>query len=149
MRTSPQLSSSFTLAAKWILPASFLLGWPLWVWGALRGPSGEWIGAIFWSVLCVFWVIWSRPIKLVTVEGDYFIISNYFTSRRVPVAHLPDITENYSGRTPTIILYFEPTTPFGKRVRIIPPQGLFIYDRKSFDEVAAFLRSVVNDRERL
>jgi hypothetical protein len=115
----------------------------------MRGPSGEWIGAIFWSVLCVFWVIWSRPIKLVTVEGDYFIISNYFTSRRVPVAHLADITENYSGRTPTIILYFEPPTPFGKRVRIIPPQGLFIYDRKSFDEVAAFLRSVANDRERL
>jgi hypothetical protein len=149
MRTSPQLSSSLTLAHKWILPACFLLGWPLWVWSALRGPSGEWIGAIFWSVVCAFWLIWSRPIERVTVEGDYFLISNYFTSRRVPVTHLASITESYGFHPPTITLHFEPPTPFGKRVRIIPPvQGLFIFDRKSFDEVAAFLRSVTNDRQR-
>ena len=150
MRTSPQLSSSLTLAHKWILPACFLLGWPLWVWSALRGPSVEWIGAIFWSVVSVFWLIWSRPIQLVTFEGDHFIISNYINSRRVPVAHLASVTENFSLRPPTITLHFEPSTPFGKSVRIIPPaQGLFIFDRKCFDEVAAFLRSLVNDRERL
>ena len=100
--------------------------------------------------MCVFWVIWSRPIERVTVEGAYFLISNYFTSRRAPVTNLASITENFSIRPPTITLHFEPPTPFGKSVRIIPPaQGLFIFDRKGFDEVAAFLRSVVNDRERL
>ena len=148
MRTSPQLSSSFTLAHKWITPACFLLGWPLWVWSALRGPLGEWIGAIFWSFWLAYWLIWSWSIERVTVEGEYFVISNYFTSRRLPVTHLASVTESY-GVCSTITLHFEPPTPFGKRVRIIPPQGLFIYDRKSFDEVAAFLRSVVNDRERL
>ena len=147
-RTSPQLSSSFTLAHKWILPAGFLLGWPLWIWSALRGPSGEWIGAIFWSFWCAYWLIWSWPIERVTVEGDYFLISNYFTSCRVPVANLASIVEIRDDRTSAITLYFEPPTPFGRRVRIIPPTGLFVFDRESFDEVAAFLRSVINDRER-
>ncbi|HKQ89931.1 MAG TPA: hypothetical protein VJZ77_04550 [Blastocatellia bacterium] len=87
---------------------------------------------------------------MVTIEGDYFVVSNYFTKRRVPVAHLDSVTENFSLRPPSLSLYFEPPTTFGKHVRIIPPaQGLFIFDRKSFDEVAAFLRSVVNDRQRL
>jgi hypothetical protein len=148
MRTSPQLSSSLTLAHKWILPACFLLGWPLWVWSALRGPSGEWIGAIFWSFWCVYWLVWSWPIKLVTIEGDYFVISNYFTSHRVPVANLASINE-IRHRTPAITLYFEPPTPFGRRVRIIPPCGFFIINWEGFDEVVTFLRSVVNDRERL
>jgi hypothetical protein len=150
MRTSPDISGSWTFLHKWILPACFLLGWPLWVWSALRGPSAQWIGVILWSVVCVFWLIWSWPIKLVTVEGDYFLISNYFTSHRAPVAHLASITENRDNRTPAITLYFEPPTPFGRRVRIIPPaQRLFIFDRESFDEVASFLRSLANDRERL
>jgi hypothetical protein len=92
--------------------------------------------------------MWSWPIKLVTVEGDYFVISNYITRRRAPVAHLADITESYSGRTPSITLNFEPPTAFGKSVRIIPPQGLFTYDRKGFDEVVTFLRSLANDRKR-
>jgi len=84
--------------------------------------------------------------KHVAIEGDYFRISNYFVSYRVPVAHLASITEIRDNRTPAITLYFEPPTPFGRRVRIIPPTGLFVFDRESFEEVAAFLRSVVNDR---
>ena len=104
---------------------------------------------MLWSVGCTAVLIWSWPIKLVTVEGDYFVISNYFTSHHEPIAHLARITESYSVRPPTITLHFEPPSPFGKRVRIIPAEGLFIFDRKSFDDVAAFLRSVVSDRERL
>jgi len=86
---------------------------------------------------------------MVTVEGDYFIISNYINSYRAPIVYLVSMTENYNNRTPTITLYFEPPTPFGKRVRIIPPQGPFMFKREGFDEVAAFLRSRINDRERL
>jgi hypothetical protein len=70
-------------------------------------------------------VIVSWPIKLITIEGDYFTISNYFTSHRAPIAHLANVTENNISRLPTISLYFEPPTQFGKRIRIIPPQGLF------------------------
>ena len=149
MPTSPQLSSSWTFPNKWALPAFFLLGWPLLVQSALRGTSEMWIGAMTWGAACVVFLFWSWPIKLVTVEGDHFIISNYVTSHRAPIAHLVSIAENYNNRTPTITLYFEPPTPFGKRVRIIPPQGLFMFNREGYDEVAAFLRSLINDRERL
>jgi len=148
MRTSPQLSSSFTLAHKWILPAGFLLGWPLWIWSALRGPSGQWIGVILWSVVCVIWLIWSWPIERVAVEGDYFLISNYFTSCRVPVANLASIVEIRDDRTSAITLYFEPPTPFGRRVRIIPPCGVFVYNWEDFDEAVTFLRDLLNDHER-
>ena len=102
---------------------------------------------MLWSVACTAVLIWSWPIKLVTVEGDYFVMSNYFTSHHVPIAHLASITESHSVHPPTIILHFEPSSPFGKRVRIIPPQVSFAPEGP--DEVAAFLRSVVNDRERL
>jgi hypothetical protein len=148
MRTSPQFSSSSTLFHKWVLPACFLLGWPLWIWGALRGPSVGWIGAIFWTFWCAFWLIWSWPIKRVTIEGNYFLISNYFTCHRVPVSHLASITEIRDNRTPAINLYFEPPTPFGRRVCIIPPCGIFVYNWKSFDEAATFLRGLLNEHER-
>jgi hypothetical protein len=88
-------------------------------------------------------LIYSWPIKLVTVEGDYFVISNYFTTRLVPIAHLAKVSESYLGRGPTIILYFEPPTPFGKRVRIIP-----IGSSSDFDEIMTFLRSLIGNRER-
>jgi hypothetical protein len=149
MRTTLQLSSSSTLFHKWILPASSLLGWPLWIWCALRGPSGEWIGAILWSVSCALWLIWSWPIKRVTVEGDHFLISNYFISRRVPVAHLAGITEIHDNRTPAINLYFDPPTPFGRRVRIVPPGGIFVHNKEGFDEAVTFLRGLLNEHERL
>jgi hypothetical protein len=90
-------------------------------------------------------LIFSWPIKLVTVEGDYFVISNYFIKRRVPIAHLAKVAESVIlNRGPTIILYFEPPTPFGKRVRIITPW----LSKSSDDEIAAFLRSLISNRER-
>jgi hypothetical protein len=148
MRTSPQLSSSWTFLHKWILPAFPLLALALSVLGALRGPSGEWISVIFWSAVSVGLLIWAWPMKHVTIEGDYFRISNYFVSHRMPFAHLASIAEIRDNRTPAINLYFDPPTPFGRRVRIIPPTGIFVFDREGFNEVVTFLRGLLNDPER-
>jgi hypothetical protein len=148
MRTSPQLSSSSTLLHKWIFPAIPLLALPFLAHSALRGPSGEWIGVIFLSVVSVGLLIWAWPLKHVTIEGDYFRISNYFVSHRVPVAHLASITEIRDNRIPAINLYFEPPTPFGRRVRIIPPSGIFIFNQEGFNEVVTFLQGLLNDHER-
>ena len=150
MRTSPKLSSDFlTLVHKWILLAFSLLACLMWIRVALSGDSLGRIMLIFWSVAGVALLIWSWPIKRVTIEDDFFIISNYFTSYRVPVTHLANVTEGFGTRVRRIILHFKPPTPFGKRICIIPPQGLSISDRKSFDEVTAFLQSLVKKRERL
>jgi hypothetical protein len=104
---------------------------------------------IFWSVWGVAFIIRSWRIKHITVEDDFFIISNYFTNYCVPVTHLADVTEGLGTRLRRIILRFEPPTPFGKRICIIPPPGSSISDRKSFDEVIAFLQSLVKNRDGL
>lgn len=121
----------------------------MWIQSALSGDSLGQIMVIGWGVAGVALLIRSWRMKLVTVKGDFFIISNYFTSYCVPVAHLANVTEGFGTRLRRIILHFEPPTPFGKRICIIPPPGSSISDRKSFDESMAFLQSLIKNRERL
>jgi hypothetical protein len=146
MRTSPQLSSFLTFLHKWLFPALFLPCWPVWIWSAIRGPLVAWMGAILWGAACALLLIWTWPIKRVTIEGGFFTISNYITSYRVPVVHLSSITEHHSVQPPAITLYFEPPTPFGRRVRIIPPVGSF--NNEGYDKVMTFLRGLLSDQER-
>jgi len=146
MRTSPQLSSSMTFLHEWVFPALLLLSLPIFVQSALLGPRVEWIFAIGWGIACISVALVSWPIKLITIEGDFFTIFNYFSSYRVPISHLANVTESNISRLSTIYLHFEPPTPYGKRIRIIPPHGFFTND---FDEVMAFLRSLVSDHKRL
>ncbi|MGE0131992.1 MAG: hypothetical protein AB7U82_28255 [Blastocatellales bacterium] len=142
MRTPPKLSSPLTFWSEWVFPALWLLGVPMQIQAALRDPKFPKIVVIGWCIGCIFVLIYSWPIKLVTIEGVYFAISNYFITRRAPVAHLTKVSVSHFGRGPTIILYFEPPTPFGKRIRIIP-----IRSGSDFDETLAFLRSLTDTRE--
>jgi hypothetical protein len=147
MATPPRLSSSLTFLNEWVIPALVLLGWGWQIQEAMRisMPLAKWIMIIIWGIAFILALIYSWPIKLVTVEGDYFVISNYFIKRRVPIAHLAKVGEGaILSRRPTIILYFEPPAPFGKRVRIITPW----LSKSSDDEIAAFLRSLISNRER-
>ncbi len=103
-----------------------------------------WMLVIVWGIGFIVILIYSWPIKLVTLEGDYFVISNYFTSCRVPISHLTTVGESaLVSRGPTIILYFEPPTPFGKHVRLITP----LFSKSSDNEIAVFLRSLISNRE--
>src|SRR5262249_18246552 len=144
MRTSPVLSSSLTYLSEWVYPAIALLLWFRLIQSALSESTTGWVGVIMGGVVSIITLIWSWPIKFVDVEGDYFTISNYFTSHHIPIAHLTNVKANYYSRTPTITLYFDPPTPFGKRVRIIPPGWLF--SRAVFYDIYDFLHSLVSDR---
>jgi len=147
MATPPRLSSSLTFLNEWVIPALLLLSWGWQIQEAMRisMPLAKWIMIIIWGIAFILVLIFSWPIKLVTVEGDYFVISNYFIKRRVLITHLAKVAESaILNRGPTIILYFEPPTPFGKRVRIIPPW----LSKSSDNEIAAFLRSLISNRER-
>jgi len=99
---------------------------------------------IVWGIAFLATLMYSWPIKKVTVDGDYFVISNYLIIRRVPIAHLAKVGESRLGQFPTIILHFEPSTPFGKRVRLITPW----FSKSSDDEIAEFLQSLISNRER-
>jgi hypothetical protein len=115
---------------------------------------------IFFSIMSVQWLKWVLPLKHVTIEGDYFRISNSFVSHRVPVAHLAGVTEirairdngsRYSkfyldndthevrymaSPEPAIDLYFETCSlssrsiKYGKYSHIISPPILLICRRQ-------------------
>ena len=142
MTPAPKLSSDRTIFAKWIFPGAFLAGWPGWLFNAVSHGGAEWIPAVMWTIFSVWLVIWSRPIKFVTLRGDSFVISNYFSTHSVLTSSLIRIKEDRHNRTPTIMLYFEPPTAFGPRVRILPPVGFL--SRAAFDDVSCYLHSLLN-----
>ncbi|MBO0863000.1 MAG: hypothetical protein J2P21_31795, partial [Chloracidobacterium sp.] len=164
-------STYFLTSPKWF-PPSYM--WVLALLVALSVLDQSWkvtsFFVIFFSLMSVQWIKWVWPLKHVTIEGDYFCISDYLVSHRVPFAHLTGLTEirairdngsRYSkyyldndthevrymaSPTPAIDLYFDPPTPFGKHVRFIPPSSLF--DREPFNEALTFLLGLLNDQER-
>jgi hypothetical protein len=140
MRTPPKLSSSLTFVSEWLFPAGFLAGLFAHIHIALRDPEYPIAALILWGIGSIVILIYSWQIKRVTIEDDYFVISNYFTTHRAPIAHLARVNKSYFSRGPMIVLYFEPSGPFGKRVRIIPGDG--------FDEIMAFLQSLISKSER-
>jgi hypothetical protein len=133
-----------TVFSKYILPGAFLCTLPVWFLVSLSHRD-LWIPTVLWAAVCIWLVVWSRPIKFVALDGDSFSISNYFSKCAVPKSHLCRIEEDRSNRTPTITLYFEPPTRFGKRVRIVPPVGFF--SRAAFDEASSFLHSLLNTND--
>ena len=135
-----KLSSSATWMTKFVLPAVFIGTWPVWLIHAWVRGGAEWIPFVFWGIAFMAVLIWTRPIKKVTLEGDEFVISNYFNTHRVPISHFRRFTENRMNRTPTIDLHFDPPTPFGRQVRIVPPR---VFSTKPYDDVVALLRSLI------
>jgi hypothetical protein len=143
MRPRLKLSSSLTFFSEWIFLVVWLVVTFVHIRIALTNPEYPMPVGILWGIGLIFVLIYSWSIKKVTIEGDYFVISNYFISRRAPITHLSKIGKSYFSRGPMIILYFEPPTPFGKRVRIIPPGS----SKSSEDEIMAFLQSLIDNRE--
>ena len=146
MRTPPKLSSQLTFLCEWFIPASYLVygiqnsSYALSIFGALA--LVKWIVVMVWGVGFILISIYAWPIKQVAIEGDYFVISNFFVIRRAPISHLARVSESQLlSHGATIILHFEPPTPFGKRVRLITPFG------SSDDEIAAYLRSLIDSRD--
>lgn len=141
-----KISSEMTVFSKLILPGLFLGAWPMWLYLAISRGGSAWWPLAMWTAACTWLVLWSRPIKRVSVEGDCFVVSNFISSCAVPVAHLRHIDEDRHNRTPTITLHFDPPTRFGTRVRIVPPLDFWGHAR--FDEVSAYLRALCH-HERL
>lgn len=134
------LSSRSTPVTKFLLPGMFMACIPLWAMAA-AGPAPAWIFAILWVGACAFMVWWTLPIKKVQLVEDQFRISNYRRTVEVPTAHLDRFSEDRYNQTPNLTLYFSPPTPFGPKVRIIPP--IEMLSRTAFDQIAAILQEIV------
>ena len=94
--------------------------------------------------MVVYLIIHSRLIKVVTIDGDHFILSNGFTQHRVPIFHLVSVTVRSYRGSKTLFIEFDPPTPFGNRVCIVTPMEFFSHEY--FDKVVAFLRSLIRKR---
>jgi len=140
-----RLTSSATLLNQWIIPLLFWAGWLFIIGAGLTNPRGMLLLAIGWGIPCVLLLVWARLIKEVSIEGDFFVISGHFATHHVPIAHLANIAVVRWSRTPAINLYFEPPTPFGRRIIIIPPYQFF--SRERFDEVFTFLKALSSQQD--
>jgi hypothetical protein len=130
-----------TPVTKFVLPGGFLATLPIWLSAASDQRFG-WIPAFAWAGTCVGLVWWTLPIKKVVLVGETFHISNYFREIEVPTDQLKRIAENPANRTPNITLFFEPSTAFGRKVRIVPP--IELSSDEGFERVARVLRDIVS-----
>ena len=131
-----------TQLVKFAAPAVALF--PTVFWVSLLASIKEPVLLIFAgaSLACLFVEIsWVRPIKLVTLEGDHFLISDSRTTISVPTSHLCRVETDRNNRTPNVLLHFSPATAFGSRVRIILSKKLFNTD--DYERTVAFLFDLV------
>ena len=139
----PVLSSENTFFCKFVLPAPFILMTPFMLYNALSGGGQSWQPALFVAAACLAVVVWTRPLKFVEIKGDQLSVSNSIKTYLIPARDLYFMEVDRDTKTPSITLYFNPPTPFGKSIRILPPK-----DRKrlSFDRAARWLQSQPNCR---
>lgn len=138
-----KLSSDLTFISKFILPG-FPLGFICLILPtAITKGGGVWIliGLLVFGLIAA--LIWSLPIKVVEIEGDHFSISNFRSTHLVPISNLFYFEEDRMNRTPSIMLHFDPPTPFGKSVKFIPPRGSLMKRMSAFDEICDWLKEVL------
>ena len=139
----PKFSSrDRTAFVKFLSPAAILI--PTIIGFTLLASTKEpgfLIFAVAWLAGLIAVISWVRPIKLVTLEGDHFLISDFRTTISVPTSHLCRVEADRHNRTPTILLHFSPTTTFGSGVRMVPSKMLFNSD--DYERTVAFLFDMV------
>ena len=134
-----------TFVDKYVFPIPFILVWPVWLQRAIREGGAEWFIALGWAIGCAFFFSWSWHLARISISDDHFLISNYFSVHRVPFSHLRRLTEHPWDRSRTISLFFEPPTPLGAHVRVLPPSEFFSSAR--YDDIVAFLTALIQHRE--
>ena len=129
------LSSRWTFVSKFVFPAIWIPIFGIGViltfqnprtvlYNGVRGAAPPYIGFIFlgaWLVgsACVLW--FTAPLKLVSVEGDDLIVSNYAKEWRVPLTNISAVTQNRWINLRPITIHFREETPFGQTAVFMPP----------------------------
>ena len=134
-----RLSSHSSFLNKYLMPMLLLSAGALWIhlgpWDNTKCiPLGMLALAFAWLV----W--WGRLIRFVSTDGDQFLISDLRRRVLVPVSQLHHWTEDRTNRTPSICLYFDPPTEFGRKIRLITPTDFL--SRKRFDAVVRRLEEI-------
>jgi hypothetical protein len=127
-----RVSSHTTWLIKWLPP---VLGAAAVTEATLR-PSVPLYAALLLAL--VFFVLtgFGMAIKEAELGPDSIRIKGYFRTCTVPRAHLVGVQGtrfNYRG---TILLTFSEATPWGTRIRIVPPLENFQYAFDTLDAIA-------------
>lgn len=141
-----KLSSDLTFFSKFILPGIpiGLIGFFLPI--AITDGGFAWVPVAMGIIIGTFAVGWAWSIKVVEIHGDQFSISNFRSTHLVPISHLCYFEEDRMNRTPSIVLYFDPPTPYGKCLKFIPPNGPFLKGMTPFNEICDWLKEVLKSR---
>jgi hypothetical protein len=109
-------------------------------YGATGAPAGYWI---FVGVCTVLGVVWCVRMRRVEFDGRRFVISSYFEKAEVPADRLVRVRVGWfsRGRYPSVILYFDAPTPFGRKVRLYTEWSA---RTKEFQHLLAELTSIAN-----
>ncbi len=122
-----ELSSSFTLVAKLVFPTIFYISITL----AIIGLSieGQYLGAIAALVVLIVFgtLVYFGLVRLMAVsrDNDYFYVSNYFKTIKIPVSSLKEVNETWMINIHPIRLTFNNQTDFGDTIMFMPSFDLF------------------------
>jgi hypothetical protein len=88
-------------------------------------------------------IMWARSLKFVEIKGDHLAVSNFTKTVLVPARDLYFMEVVREMKPPSITLYFNPPTPFGKCIAILPPSD---WKKANFDSATRWLQSQPNCR---
>jgi hypothetical protein len=134
-----RLSSGSTLFSKFVVPGIFIALIPVWIIIVHRGPYGSGL-LIIWLLACAIHVYWGIGVKEVRLDSERFLISNLRREISVPTTHLVKVSEVWWFRTPNMVLYFDPPTPLGRKVRVIVGWN---FGKNSLGRLADEMREIV------
>ena len=126
------LSSRLTVLYKFVLPVLwnvlFGLGFVAILTGVLQGKSGappppaaKAFLVIAWAFGAAMWFLTVIPIKQVWRVGDGLVLSSFRREISVPLADCVEVRSHRWNNPELISVSFRRETPFGSRVRFMPP----------------------------
>ena len=130
------LNSPNTAFVSYGMPAMMLAALVICCNVALNNGGAAWLLPAFVGVVGLIIFDLSRKIKFVEYRDGNFIITGFMKTITVPGSHLFSLTDDWAGRSPAILLCFQPPTSLGPVVIVMPP-------RRQFHQIADIVRQMV------
>jgi hypothetical protein len=137
---SQLLSSRWTFVSKYVFPGIWIPAFGIGVvvtflnprtvlYNGVHGAAPPYIGFIFlgawlFGSACILW--FTAPLKVVSIEGDDLVVSNYRKEWRVPLASISHVTQNRWLNLRPITIHFREEMPFGRTAVFMPPQRWYL-----------------------
>jgi hypothetical protein len=124
-----ELSSSVTFIYKFVFPAIWIVIAGVLVFFTVEGVHRTTFpDTAIWVLIVVPWVLgvlfllrFATPILRVQLRDGRLFASNYRREIEIPRSDIVSVTQNVWVNVRPITIHLRTDTPFGKRIRFIPP----------------------------